>query len=203
MSEPSASGPRRRRFWVNLGEATAVVAVTIAGLNYWDSHREHSKAAQTAQAEAKARETLVLKGRAQPDGRRIVLDAAGASQIIQSQRYIFPSAVLDHPVQVTASSPQIDLDWIAAGVTRFLDRRRAKSAGEALLPVAIVTTYVEDGQSHTDRSIYQVGYAWRPKLFGRAIRLQGLALEQRAVPGDLQARVNRQWADRSSGGGPT
>ena len=117
--------------------------------------------------------------------------------------------MLDHPQEVVAASPQIDLAWIAPGLIRQLDARRAKATGEGLLPVAIVTTYVEDGQKRTDRSLYDVGYAWRPRLFGRQIRLRGLSLDQRGMAGDLQAKVDRQWsagqpqAGIGSGDGPT
>jgi hypothetical protein len=106
-------------------------------------------------------------------------------------------------MEVTAASPQINLDWVATGLGRAIDRRRAKGPGEALLPVGIVTTYVEDGQNRVDRSVYDVGYAWRPRLLGRVLRLQGLALEQRGLAVDLQPRVNRRWAAHASGDGPT
>jgi hypothetical protein len=177
--------------------------VAIAGLSYWDSRREHGEAARQTQAEASARATLVLKGTAQSDGRRIVIEPVSPSQVIQSQRYIFPSDVLGRPMEVTAASPQINLDWVATGLGRAIDRRRAKGPGEALLPVGIVTTYVEDGQNRVDRSVYDVGYAWRPRLLGRVLRLQGLALEQRGLAVDLQPRVNRRWAAHASGDGPT
>ena len=210
MSEtPDPPTRKRSRFWLNLGEATAVLAVVIAGLNYWDSHRERGEAARQTSAEQAARTVLVLKGQARNGGGRLGLEPVSAGQVIQSQRYLFPASVLDHPQDVVAASPRIDMAWIAPGLIRQLDARRAKTTGEGLLPVAIVTAYVEDGQKRTDRSLYDVGYAWRPRLFGRQIRLQGLSLDQRGVAGDLQAKVDRQWsagqpqAGIGSGDGPT
>jgi hypothetical protein len=115
--------------------------------------------------------------------------------VIQSQRYIFPHAVLGHAMEIDAARPQIDRAWIAAGLEKALDAAHVKGDGEALLPVAIVTTYVENGATLQDRSIYRIGYAWRARfLAGRRILLQGLALRRRQVAGDLQADVDRAWS---------
>ena len=195
--DPQPAAKRSRRFWLTVGEVVGVLAVLIAGLNYWDSHREHAQAAKQADAEAKAQAALVITGQADAGGRRIVLRALKSDQAIQSQRYIFPAKVLDHAMEVSAAAPQIDAGWIAAGLARALDDANAKGDGEAQLPVGILTTYVEDGETRTDRSLYKVGYAWRSRfLLGRQITLQGISLSQRGVGGDLQALVNQRWASR-------
>jgi hypothetical protein len=204
MNGPAPPARKPGRFWLTLGEVTAVLAVAIAGLSYWETHREHGKAAAQAAAEARARAALVLEGAADAGGRRVVLKAVRPGQVVQSQRYLFPAAVLDHAMEVVAATPQIDLAWIEAGLERALDRAHAKGAGEARLPVAIVTTYVEDGETRSDRSLYVVGYAWRSKLIlGRQVRLQGIALERRGVAGDLKALVDRRFATQTSGSAPT
>jgi hypothetical protein len=207
LTKESSSSPHERkrgRFWLNVGESAAVLAVIIAGLSYWDSHKQHAEADRQAAETAKAHSAIVLRGGAEDDGRRIALDAAGAGQVIQTQRYIFPTAILDHPMEVTAAKPQIDLDWIAHGLDQSLDAAHAKKTGEARVPVAIVTTYVEDGDSRVDHSVYQLGYRWRSRfLGGRQIVLQGIALERRGVTGDLRAAVDRRWTAQSSGAGPT
>jgi hypothetical protein len=203
--DPAPVTRRRGRFWLNVGEVVGVLAVIIAALSYWDSHHDRSLAAKHADAQAKAQATLVVTGETDGGGRRIVLRALKAEQAIQSQRYVFPTAVLDHAMEVTAAAPQIDVNWIATGLRRDLDTRRAAGAGEARLPVGIETTYVEDGETRTDRSLYRVGYAWRGRLLlGRQIILQGISLSQRGVGGDLQALVNQRWAAAPStapGGG--
>ena len=143
-------------------------------------------------------------GEAEADGRRIALDAVSPAQVIQTQRYIFPTAILDHPMEVSAAKPQIDLDWIRDGLGHALDAAHAKGQGEARLPVAIVTTYVEDGDTRVDHSVYQLGYRWHSRfLAGRQIVLQGIALERRSVTGDLRAAVDRRWTAQSSGAGST
>lgn len=185
---------------MNVGEAAAVLAVVIAALSYWDAHREHALAARQADAQARAHGVFVIKGAADPGGRRIELESLKPTQAIQSQRYVFPTAVLGHAMEVAAARPQIDVDWIAAGLGRALDEAHVKGDGEARLPVGIVTTYVEDGETRTDRSTYQIGYAYRSRfLLGRRITLQGISLVQRGNRGDLQDFVNRRWAAPGAG----
>ncbi|HEY5070672.1 MAG TPA: hypothetical protein VII63_01450 [Caulobacteraceae bacterium] len=193
----------RGRFWLNVGEAAAVLAVVVAALSYWDAHRGHNEAAKQAESEAKARTAMVLKGSADSGGRRLELEPVRSSQVIQSQRYIFPSDVLGHTMEVSAAAPQIDVAWIAEGLGRSLERRHVKGDGEARLPVAIITSFIEDGEGRTDRSTYEIGYAYRSRfLLGREISLQGVSLIQRGVAGDLRTWVNRRWLLQSSGGGP-
>ena len=195
MSDHPPTAKRPGRFWLTVGEAAAVLGVLIAALSWWDSHRQHALATKQADAQAQVHAALVITGQADSGGSRIVLRPLKTDQAIQSQRYYFPTKVLDHAMEVSAAAPQIDADWIAAGLVRALDRAHAKGAGEALLPVGVVTTYVEDGETRADRSLYKIGYAWRPRfLLGRQIRLQGISLSQRGVGGDLQALVNQRWA---------
>ncbi|MBA3810593.1 MAG: hypothetical protein H0X27_02905 [Caulobacteraceae bacterium] len=200
-SPPSPSpAPRRGRFWLNIGEAAAVLAVVIAGLSYWDAHREHALSEKQIDAQARARTAFVIKGAAEAGGRKIVLEAVTPTQVIQSQRYVFPTVVLDHAMEVTAARPQIDVDWIAAGLAHALDAAHAKGDGEATAPVGIVTTYVEDGETRVDRSLYQIGYAYRSRfLMGRQVALQGISLVQRGVSGDPRSAVDRRWAATTRG----
>lgn len=189
--------PRRGRFWLNVGEAAAVLAVIIAGLSYWDAHREHALTEKQIDAQARARAAFVIKGAADAGGRKIVLEAVAPTQVIQSQRYVFPSAILDHAMEVTAARPQIDAGWISAGLDRALDAANAKGDGEATLPVGVVTTYVEDGETRADRSLYQIGFRYRSRfLMGRQIALQGISLVRRGIAGDPRAAVDRRWASR-------
>lgn len=205
MTDPSSpqskSAQRRRgRFWLNFGEVVAVLAVLIAGLNYWEAHREHSAAVKAATSQAKAQAAFVLTGAVDAAGRRLVLQPLKATQAIQWQRYRFPGAVLDKEMEIASARPQIDADWLADGLARVLDAAGVKGNGEALLPVAITTAYVEDGETRTDRSLYQVGYAYRSRfLIGRQITLQGLSLVQRGVTGNPRALVEQRWKTARGG----
>ncbi len=194
-SAKPAARERRRLSWLTVGEAAGVIAVVIAGLSYWDAHREHAVADSQTQAEARAQAAFVMVGSADAKGREIALRALQANQAIQSQRLVFPSVVLDRPVDIVAARPRIEADWIAPGLGRVLDRTHAKGDGEGRLPVAVVTTYAEGGETRVDRSEYAVGYAWRSRfLRGREIALQGISLIRRGLKGDPRAAVDRLWA---------
>jgi hypothetical protein len=194
MTETPPPERKRGRLWITVGEGAAVLAVAIAALSFWDSHRQHAADASRAVQEARARSAFVVRASADAGGNRLDLDPVAPGQVIQSQRYLFPGQVLDHAMEVAAARPQIDQAWIAPGLNRALTAAGVKGDGEARLPVAIVTSYVEDGEARQDSSVYVIGYAWRSRfLGGRQIILQGLALQRRAVAGDLQRQVDRVW----------
>jgi len=197
MGEPAPPDRHRRRglSWLTIGEAAGVLAVVIAGLSYWDVHRQHAVAEGQVQAEAQAQAAFVMVGSADAKGRQIALRPLRSDQAIQSQRYVFPTEVREAPVDIVAAKPRIEADWIAPGLGRVLDREHAKGGGEGRLPVVVVTVYVEGGETRTDRSQYAIGYAWRSRfLLGRQIALQGISLIQRGVKGDPRAAVDRRWA---------
>jgi hypothetical protein len=185
----------RRLSWLTIGEAAGVLAVVIAALSYWDAHRERTVTESQVQSQARAEAAFVMVGSVDAKGREIALRALAPSEAIQSQRFVFPTTVLDHPVDIFAARPRIAADWVAPGLGRVLDRTHAKGDGQGRLPVAVVTTYVEGGETHADRSEYAIGYAWRSRfLLGRQITLQGISLVRRGVTGDLAAAVDRRWA---------
>ena len=187
---------KRGRLWIGVGEVAAVVAVVIAGLNYWESHREHADQARREAAQAQQAglaQALVLTATPQDGGRRLALRPVDSSQVIQSQRYLFPATVLGQPMDVAAAAPAIEAGWIAGGLSKALDARRAKGEGRGRVPVGVITSYLANGAPREDRAVYLVGYAWKGRLFGgRAITLEGVAFVRRA--GDLQAAVDHAWS---------
>jgi hypothetical protein len=204
MSDPdsvrAARPPRRQGFWLTVGEVVGVLAVIIAGLNLWESHQQHTEAAKREQAQSVSEVAFVATGEADAAGRAIGLRPLKPSQAIQSQRYRFPEDVLDHPKELTAERPRIEADWIVGGLKRALDVAHAPANGEARAPVVIETTYVEDGDTRTDVSLYQIGFAWKRGLLGgRRIRLKGIALSQRKLTGDSSTILERHWASAKAG----
>jgi hypothetical protein len=186
--------------WLTVGEVVGVLALVIAALNSWESHQDHlediRRARAQAQAETRMAAAFVDVGDADAEGRFVSLHPLRASQAIQSQRYRFPADVVDHPIEITAERPRIEAEWIAAGVKRALDEVRAPGAGQARIPLIIETTYVEDGDTRTDVSLYQLGVSWkRAFLAGRQIRLTGLALTKRQIAGDPAALLQARWSD--------
>ncbi len=197
MSEPGAAR-RRWRVWLTLSELVGVLALLIAGLNFWEGHHARVLDTRRQASASEAHAALVLEATPDPDGGRLALQPMNPAQAVQSQRYLFPRAVLGHAMEVDAARPQIDLGWIADGLRADIVRRRkagtAAAQGEAEMPVGVVTTYVEDGQVLTDASLYRVGYSWRSRfLGGPALVLQGLSLARRHLSGGLQGAVESSW----------
>ena len=193
VSEPSPPKKKRQGFWLTAGEIVAALGLIIAVLNFWDTRQQRHQEAHKSEAQARAAASFVVTGQASSDGRRVTITSMKSSQAIQSQRYVFPRAVLDHPMEVTAAQPQIDLGWIEDGLKKS---RGLSGDGEATVPVAIATTFVDDGETRNDISLYRLGYAWRKGgLFGGVkLRLQGLALARRTLSGDGAAAVQAAWS---------
>lgn len=194
-SAPAARRRRAWRRWLTVGEVVGLGALAVAVLGYVDAHKERAgeraeRAAQTRQA-ARA-DALVLRGEADADGARVRLSPVKAAQVVQSQRYVFPHAVLDHPMEVAAAEPQVDRAWLPAASVRLLARAAQAQGGEGRLIVGVSTRYVEDGEERTDRSLYALGYrVERAGLFGgERLVLQGVSLVRRGVAGDLQPAVD-------------
>src|SRR5665213_4412741 len=94
--------PRRRLpvRWLTLAETVGIAALVIAGLGWWDNHRERvqqdserSAAARTAAVQAKRealRSTFLLVGELGDDAERIRLRSAHPDQVIQTQTLVFP-----------------------------------------------------------------------------------------------------------------
>jgi hypothetical protein len=192
---PPSSQQRSRRLWLTIGELVGVLALVIAGLNFWQSHQQYLTAQKAAQTQAQARSAFVMTGAASRTGDRIDFHPLNPDQAIQSQTYIFPDALVDHQIQLAATQPRVERAWIEKGLREALNADHAPASGDGVAPLAVVTTYVQDGDTYTDEgSLYQVGYAWRSTLFGgRKITLEGVALAKRGVKEALAAEVNRRW----------
>ncbi len=192
---PPTPQQRRRRVWLTIGELVGVLALVIAGLNFWQSHQQYLSAQKAAQTQAQARSAFVMTGAASRTGDRIDFHPLNPDQAIQSQTYIFPDALADHQIQLSATQPRLERGWIETGLRAALNADHAPGRGAGVAPVGVVTTYVQDGDTYTDDgSLYEIGYAWRSTLFGgRKITLEGVALAKRGVKGPLAAEVSRLW----------
>ena len=207
--------PGRKRLplrWLTLAEIVGVIALAIAGLSYWDSHRDRlaqekreavADRERAAQAKAQgARERAESAARVQklaflltgtPDGAgdRIALQPAHPEQVVQTQTLWFPIVVRADRVETTGN-PRIEAGWFEAGL-----RKAAGKAQQGRVPVAIETRFIEDGETKTDRSVYAVGYSFKGRLVGGPkLRLDGLSLSRRNVSGDPQAAADGMWIAR-------
>ncbi|MGZ3274033.1 MAG: hypothetical protein ACXU82_08015 [Caulobacteraceae bacterium] len=193
----------------SLTEVVGVAALLIAGLGYWDSHRERVQQdreraqAEAAQAAAAADQSKARRQQAQqealkhallltgaPSGGELRLQPTRSEQVIQTQTLWFPAEVRPDSVSTTGNS-RIEARWIE-------DRlRRAAKPEDRRLPVAIETSFMEDGERRTDRSVYLIGFTLHGRLVGGPrVELEGLSLAQHGVSGDPQGAVNGLWMGR-------
>jgi hypothetical protein len=201
MSE--TPGPRRRPpiRWLTLAETVGILALVVAALGWWDTHRERlqqdnerAAAERTRTAESRreaARSSFLLVGSLGDDGERIRLASAHPDQVIQTQTLVFPAGVRGDPVETTGN-PRIERRWLEDGLRKA--DRKAEAGGERRVPVGVATSYVQDGEMKTDRSIYAVAYSLQGRfLRGSTVKLEGVSLIRRGVAGDLQGAVNAAW----------
>ena len=182
-----------RRRWITLGEVLAVIAVLISGATLWNSYQERktseAERAAAARKEAQAETALVLRAKAQNDGKRVSLEAVDASHVIQSQRILFPTALGLKPIE-TAGDARIEADWIASALKKA--EAEENGAGDLRVPVAIVTRFTANGTVRTDAALYQLAYSREGHLLGgSSIKLRGLSLVDRVSPARAQAAVDR------------
>jgi hypothetical protein len=193
--------------WLSLAEIVGVAALAIAALGWWDNHRERIQQdrerarserehAQTEAENAKEkqqqaqqdalRHALLITGTPEGDGARLKLQATRGEQVIKTQTLAFPTEIKPDSVSTTGN-PRIEARWIEDSL-----RKVAKTGGR--LPVAVETTFIEDGETRTDRAVYRVGYSFSGRLLGGPqLHLEGLSLARRGVTGDLQTAANSYW----------
>lgn len=197
-----SDAPRKKRLplrWLSLAEIVGVVAVVVAVLGYWDSHRERTQearekalAARERQVEQRAnalKQSFLMTGTLEGSGDRIRLASQRPEQVIQTQTIWFPRAIRASRIETTGN-PRLEVGWVEDGL------RKAKIES-GRVPVGVLTVFIEDGLTKTDRAVYQVGYS----LHGRTLRkaevdLDGLSLARRGVTGDLQAAADNLWSAR-------
>src|SRR4051794_25308749 len=131
-ADPGSARPRQGQgLWLTAGEIVGVLALIVAGLNYWESRSEHIEDSRRLAAQSRAATAFVATGEVEEKGRVIILRPLKAGQAIQSQRYDFPDEVRPGALEITAERPRIQLDWLASGLKRALEAGHAKSPGEA------------------------------------------------------------------------
>jgi hypothetical protein len=198
----SETSPKRLPLrWLTLAEIVGVVALVIAGLGYWDSHRERiqeekerSAAVRQHDAESRAasrKPTFLMTGVVESSGERIRLASVHPDQVIQTQSVWFPKAIHAGVIETTGN-PRLETGWIEEGL-----RKAAGKSKQGRLPVAVMTVFIEDGQTKTDTAIYQLAYSLHDRVLRPAkVQLDGLSLARQGVAGDAQAATDSLWAAR-------
>ena len=191
--------PRKRLpvRWLTLAEGVGLLALVIAALGYWDAHRERTEqdrqratAERQHQADLKAsalKLSFLMTGSVDGAGDKIRLASVHPEQVIQTQTVYFPATIRADSVETTGN-PRLEAGWIEDGL------RKAGAFRTGRVPVAIQTVFIEDGQTKTDRSLYQLGYSLHPRVLrGDKVQLEGLSLARRGVAGDLRGAASQAW----------
>ena len=202
MSEPetpqqqAAEAAAIRRRWITLGEVLAVVAVVISGLTFWNSYQERSsaEAERAAEKQEKSAKAQILVLSAKVDGRNLSLSARDPDQAIQGQTLTFPSALGAKAIDTV--DPRIEAGWIEP-VAKKARKDSKGGSGDARLPVAITTRFVNGGETYTDTAIYDVGYRVDEGLLDTDVDLLGLSLVERGTAKTVQRKLDALWKRRN------
>jgi len=129
-----------------------------------------------------------MTGAAGNGGDVVRLSSVHPEQVIQTQTVWFPHAIRAGSVETTGN-PRVEAGWVQDGLRKAAGKDRS-----GRVPVGVQTVFIEDGQTKTDRAVYQLGYSLHPRLLlGERVELEGLSLARRAVAGDLQAAADQLW----------
>jgi len=196
-SPPNVAHRKSWLSWIRVSEVVGVLALVIAALGFWDNHTEHRLAERdriAAEQRASAAPAFILTGAARSEGDRIDLRPTHDDEVIQSQTFYFPTAVRPDSVQTTGAA-RIEASWCEAGLRKLTHRT---DAGDLRAPIGIATTYLVDGDTRTDQSIYDVGYRLEPRfLRPDRVVLEGLSVIRRGVSGDLRTAVDALYHART------
>jgi hypothetical protein len=189
--ETPAEAKARRRRWLTFAEIATVITLVISAATFWDNHqqREEERAEKSAAAKVKpAVAPLVLTAKADAEGNVLTL-AANRDRVIQTQTLTFPTALDVSPVD-TVGNARIEADWFAGGLRDALGNKRERGR----VPVAITTTWLDDGIERSETTIHDIGHDWRSRLLASdAPVLEGITLVSRGGK-DVQARLDARWA---------
>jgi len=202
MSDTPRPKKRLPLRWLSLAEFVGIVAVVIAALGYWDTHRERAQTDRERAAEAQERKaearagalklSFLMTGAPEAGGERLRLSSVHPEQVIQTQSITFPSELRGDAVETTGN-PRVEAGWFEGGLTRA-EHARDRKPRHGRLPVGVVTAFIEDGQAKTDRAIYLVGYTSHARVLrSDKVELEGLSLLRRGVGENMQGAVDAVW----------
>ncbi len=159
MSDPVKGGKRG----LGVGEGIGLAAVFISGLGLWNSWKGDDKQGPTEVVEKKAAVPLVLRGRVEDEGERLVIAPVEQTHALDSLKLAFASGkAVETGSNATLSAGEVQ-DALPDGTE--------KKDGQI---VATVTArYVEAGEERESTRRYAIRYRWEGGgLFeGRSLRI--------------------------------
>lgn len=145
MSEPTK--PKSR---VSIGEGIALAALFVSALGLWNSWREDESSGPTEIVEKKAAVPLVLRGRVEDNGERLVVEPVEATHALDSLKFAFASG---KTIETGGNGT-----LTAAEVEDALPEKSEKIDGQIL--ATVTGRYVESGKDRELSRRYAIRYRW-------------------------------------------
>ncbi len=164
------SPSERRRRLINLGELIALAALIVSAVGVWIAWKSSSNDKPTRVVEQRQAIPLTLRGKAESDGRTLVISPVEPIHALQSLA-ITPAG--------TNSTINVDSDGAldADDIEQVLGSNPDQSKGTHRLRVRIQVEYVEAGATRHASGNYALSYRWEGGglLGGKSVRLVGLS----------------------------
>lgn len=168
MSKPQTESQKRaRRRWINFGEFIALAALILSGLGLWNSWQD-GKTGPTEVIEQPRAIALVLRGKVEDDGRRLVISPVEDSHALESLMLTFPGG---KTIEL-GSDGELDAGAVESALPKSTERK-----GNGRVTAKIDARYIEAGSERRSAHQYLIRYRWEGGgLFGgKSLRLTGLA----------------------------
>jgi hypothetical protein len=144
------SEPAKRKSRVSIGEGIALAALFVSALGLWNSWRGDDRPGPTEVVEKKAAVPLVLRGRVEDDGERLIIEPVEPAHALDSLEFDFaPGKSIDAGSDGTLSAGEIQ-DALPEGTV--------KNDGQIL--ATVTARYVEAGQEREAKRRYAIRYRW-------------------------------------------
>ncbi len=156
---------RSRLRWLTLGEAIAIAALILSGLGLWHEWNKREEAKVVIEKPVSI--PLVLRGRADDDGRRLEIQPVEDGHALQSLTITAVGLKIELGSDGELSAAELEEALGTPGDTG--DRQK--------LRVRIAARYVEAGADKTASGIYVLSYQWESGglLGGKSIRITGMS----------------------------
>ncbi|NUQ18758.1 MAG: hypothetical protein HOP95_09975 [Sphingomonas sp.] len=168
MSESESE--RQRRRWITIGELIALLALIVSAVGVWISWKSSETDKTTRIVEQRPPIPLILRGKREDDGTRLLISPVEESHAIESLRLAFAGAA---PI-VVGSDGELDANDVQSALKGHDDEPKDRTLS---VPVHIDAAYVESGKERRASGTYTLRYMWKGGgLFGgRSLHLVGLS----------------------------
>ena len=160
------SDPLKPKRGVSIGEGIGLAALFVSALGLWNSWRGDEKSGPTEVVEKKATVPLVLRGRADDDGERLIIAPVEATHALDSLQFAFASG---KTVEI-GSNGMLSADEVQDALPEGTE----KIDGQIL--ATVTARYVEAGEERESKRRYAIRYRWAGgALFaGKSLRIVDL-----------------------------